>query len=82
MAIVTGGASGIGRAISEELVKRGCEVVIADLQANLAEEIASKLRLSGGKATAVETDVTNYPAMEQLVRETVQRTNRLDHMFI
>ena len=81
VAIVTGGASGIGRAISEELVKRGCEVVIADLQADLAEEIASKLRHSGGKATAVETDVTNYPAMEQLVRETVQRTIRLDYMF-
>jgi NAD(P)-dependent dehydrogenase (short-subunit alcohol dehydrogenase family) len=81
VAIVTGGASGIGRAIVEELVKRGCEVVIADLQADLAEEITSKLRLSGGKATAVETDVTNYPAMEQLVRDTVQRTGRLDYLF-
>jgi NAD(P)-dependent dehydrogenase (short-subunit alcohol dehydrogenase family) len=47
----------------------------------VAEETAAKLRLSGGKATAVETDVTNYPAMEQLVRDTVQRTGRLDYMF-
>jgi NAD(P)-dependent dehydrogenase (short-subunit alcohol dehydrogenase family) len=38
VAIVTGGASGIGRAISEELVKRNCEVVIADLQIELAEK--------------------------------------------
>jgi NAD(P)-dependent dehydrogenase (short-subunit alcohol dehydrogenase family) len=81
VAIVTGGASGIGRAISEELVRRGCEVVIADLQADLAEEIASNLRRSDGKATAVELDVTNYRAMEQLVRDTVQRTGRLDYMF-
>jgi len=81
VAIVTGGASGIGRAVSEELVKRSCEVVIADLQVDLAEEIASKLRLSGGKATAVKVDVTNYSAMDQLVRNTVQRTGRLDYMF-
>jgi NAD(P)-dependent dehydrogenase (short-subunit alcohol dehydrogenase family) len=81
VAIVTGGASGIGRAITGELVKRGCEVVIADRQTDLAEEIASKLRLSGGKATGAAIDVTNYPAMEQLVQETVKRTGRVDYMF-
>lgn len=81
VAVVTGGASGIGRAISEELVKRGCQVVIADLQGDLAEEVASKLRLSDGKATAVKADVANYPAMEQLIRETVERLGRLDYMF-
>ena len=81
VAIVTGGASGIGRAISEELVKRNCEVVIADLQIELAEEIASKLRISGGNATAQKIDVTNYPAMEQLVDSTFQRTGRLDYFF-
>lgn len=81
MAIITGGASGIGRAVSEELVKRGCEVIIADLQGDLSEEIALKLRLSGGKTTAVETDVTSYHALERLVRETVERTGRLDYIF-
>ena len=81
VAIVTGGASGIGRAISEELVKRNCEVVIADLQIELAEEIAAKLRNSGGKATAKKIDVTSYPAMEELVQSTFQRTGRLDYIF-
>lgn len=81
VAIVTGGASGIGRAISEELVKRGCRVVIVDLQGDLAEEVASKLRLSDGKATAVKADVANYSAMEQLIRETVERFGRIDYIF-
>ena len=81
VAIVTGGASGIGQAISEELVKRGCEVVIADRQIDVAEEIASKLCLSGGKATARELDVINSSAVEALVNDTVQRTGRLDYMF-
>lgn len=80
-AIVTGGASGIGRALSEELAKRGCQVVLADLQIELAEEVALRIRSSGGKANALEIDVTDFPAMEQLVQETVQRTGRLDYIF-
>jgi NAD(P)-dependent dehydrogenase (short-subunit alcohol dehydrogenase family) len=80
-AIVTGGASGIGRALAEALAKRGCEVVLADLQIELAKEVASEINVSGGKADAVKIDVTDFPAMQHLVQETVQRTGRLDYMF-
>ena len=80
-AIVTGGASGIGRALAEELARRGCEVFLADLQIDLAEEVASDIQVSGGKAKAVKIDVTDFPAMEQLVQETVKRTGRLDYIF-
>ena len=79
--IVTGGASGIGRALAEELAKCGCEVILVDLQIELAEKVASEIRSSGGKATAVEIDVTDFPAMERLVQETVGRTGRLDYIF-
>lgn len=79
--IVTGGASGIGRALAEGLAKRGCEAVLADLQSGLAEEVASGIRKRGGKATAVKTDVTDYSAMERVVKETVSRSGRLDYMF-
>jgi NAD(P)-dependent dehydrogenase (short-subunit alcohol dehydrogenase family) len=80
-AIVTGGASGIGRALAEELAKRGCEVVLADLQIELAAQAASRINGSGGTATAVEVNVTDFPAMENLVQETIGRTGRLDYMF-
>jgi NAD(P)-dependent dehydrogenase (short-subunit alcohol dehydrogenase family) len=80
-AIVTGGASGIGRALAEELAKRGCEVVLADLQIELADEVASAIHVSGGKAKAVQIDVTDFPSMEHLVQETVRRTGRLDYIF-
>ena len=80
-AIVTGGASGIGRALAKELAKRGCEVVLADLQIELAGEVVSEINASGGKAKAVEIDVTDFSAMEQLVQETVKRTGRLDYIF-
>jgi NAD(P)-dependent dehydrogenase (short-subunit alcohol dehydrogenase family) len=80
-AIVTGGASGIGRALAEELSKCDCEVVLADLQIELAEEVASEIHTSGGKATAIKIDVTDFSAMEQLAQETVSRTGRLDFIF-
>ena len=80
-AIVTGAASGIGRALAGELAKRGCEVVLADLQAALAQEVAAEIRALGGKARAKRIDVTDFPAMKKLVKETVKRFGRLDYIF-
>jgi NAD(P)-dependent dehydrogenase (short-subunit alcohol dehydrogenase family) len=80
-AIVTGAASGIGRALAEELAKRRCEVVLADLQIELAEEVASRIAVSGGKAKAARIDVTEFPALQRLVEESIERTGRLDYMF-
>ncbi len=81
VAIVTGGASGIGRALGEELAKRGCEVVLADLQFELAEEVASGIRDAGGRAEAQKLDVTDFSTVERLIQETAECTGRLDYMF-
>src|SRR6185436_11343349 len=81
VAIVTGGASGIGAALSRDLVSRGAEVVIADLQGELAERIATVLRDSGGRATAFQLDVRDFPAMQRLDEETRRRTGRIEYGF-
>lgn len=80
-AIITGGASGIGRAFGQELAKRGCEVVLADLQVDLAEKTAAAICTTGGKATAAKVDVANFEEIQQLVQQTFDRTGRLDFMF-
>lgn len=80
-AIITGAASGIGRALAEELVARGCEVVLADLQVEQADEVAGALRAGGGRATAARLDVTDHAEFAQLVKDTVARTGRLDYLF-
>ena len=80
-AIVTGGASGIGCALSKELAKRGCEVVLADLQDGMAEEVSREIIETGGKASAKKLDVTDFSGMQKIVEETVHRSGRLDYIF-
>jgi len=81
VAIITGGASGIGRALGEALARRGAHVVLADRQIELAETVAEGIRAKGGRATAAELDVSDFPAIDRLVRETVESLGRLDYMF-
>jgi NAD(P)-dependent dehydrogenase (short-subunit alcohol dehydrogenase family) len=81
VAIVTGGASGIGRAFGEALARRGASVVLADLQAELAEEVATGIRGGGGRAAAAELNVADFAATERLVRQTAELHGRLDYLF-
>jgi NAD(P)-dependent dehydrogenase (short-subunit alcohol dehydrogenase family) len=77
LAIITGGASGIGRAIGEALARRGDEVVLCDRQAELAEEIAGTIRSSGGRASAAELDVRSFGSWESLGK----RYPNADYLF-
>jgi NAD(P)-dependent dehydrogenase (short-subunit alcohol dehydrogenase family) len=81
IAIMTGGASGIGRSMAEELARRGAEVVVADLQEELAAEVAEGIRAAGGAATAARLDVTDAEAFDALVAGTIERAGRLDYLF-
>ena len=81
VALVTGGASGIGRALSEELASRGAEVVLADRQHALAEDVARAIREKGGRATACELDVCDLDAFTRSVDGIVKRTGHVDYLF-
>jgi NADP-dependent 3-hydroxy acid dehydrogenase YdfG len=81
VAIITGGASGIGAALCHELARRGCEVVVADRQEGVAEEVARAIRDRGGKATAHALDVRDLREFQALVQATVVRAHRVDYLF-
>lgn len=81
VAFITGGASGIGRALAEELAARGVDVVLADRQADLAAEVASAIQSAGGKATACALDVRDLAQFQRVVDETVARAGRIDYLF-
>ena len=59
VAVVTGGASGIGRGICRALAEDGAKLVIADIEASRAEEVAKNLQESGAEAIAAACDVTD-----------------------
>jgi NAD(P)-dependent dehydrogenase (short-subunit alcohol dehydrogenase family) len=81
VAIVTGGASGIGRALGEELARRGARVVFADLNAAGATEVAAEITRSGGTAEARPLDVTNAEAVEALIDSVSETHGRIDYLF-
>ena len=57
VAIITGGASGIGRALCEELARTGTIIIAADINLEGAQQVASGIIGNGGKARAEELDV-------------------------
>ena len=85
VAIITGGASGIGRALAEALAGKGAQaVVLVDRQVELAEEVAAGIRARADCNTVVkvyEADVTDYAAVERVVAETHTTYGRLDYIF-
>lgn len=78
VAIVTGAASGIGRAIALDLAKFGAIVAIADTAMGDAERVASEIESAGGKAIAIRTDVTKNEEVEQMVQQTVGKFGKID----
>jgi len=81
VAIVTGGASGIGREVCRVLGESGSTLVVADIDEQGAEATAEAVRGKGGRARAARLDVTRAEAVESLVEETAAVDGRLDFMF-
>lgn len=76
--VVTGGASGIGRATSRAFAAEGAAVVVADRQAAQAELVADEIKAAGGRVIAHEINVTDYAAVQAMVERTVSEFGRLD----
>ncbi len=78
VAVVTGGASGIGLAIVEMFVRNGVNCVIADLDASGGEQAATKLQEAGADCLFVAANVSESGDVRHLVEATVERFGRLD----
>lgn len=78
VAVVTGGASGIGRAVAEVLASAGARVVVGDLDPAGAEETAQSIRDSGGEAVAHTVDVSQRPQIAALIERATSGWGGLD----
>lgn len=81
VAIVTGGASGIGRALCEELGRQGAILIVADIHAHEAEEVASAIHEAGGRAQSERLDVSRADEVHALIEKTAREHGRLDYLF-
>lgn len=80
VAIVTGGGSGFGECISRTYVDQGAKVMVADLDADKAAQVAASLRKDGGEAESCRVDVAVSANMKALVEATLARFGRIDIM--
>ncbi len=78
VALITGGGTGIGAAIAEDLARQGVCVVINGLYLEPLEEISDRIQSQGGMAVAHLADVTDFEAMDRVVQQTMNQFGRLD----
>jgi NAD(P)-dependent dehydrogenase (short-subunit alcohol dehydrogenase family) len=78
VAIVTGGAGGIGAATARAMASEGASVVIVDIDAARAEQVAQGIAASNGTAFSVSADLSEETGVEAAIRATVTRYGRLD----
>ncbi|MFA7588492.1 MAG: SDR family NAD(P)-dependent oxidoreductase, partial [Novosphingobium sp.] len=78
VAIITGGAAGIGEVCCETFAKAGAALVIADYDGNGARAVADRLIAAGAQAAAIEVDVSNEQACAKMVELAEERFGGLD----
>ena len=81
VALITGAGGGIGRAGAVAFVREGAAVVVAEIDAERGKETARLARETGGRATFVQTDVTQPEAVEAAVAAALREYGRLDVMY-
>ena len=78
VAIVTGGAAGIGRASCLALAKKSAAVAVVDIQIDQTEQIAAEIEARGGKAIAIQADVSQELEVENAVQQTKSAFGAID----
>jgi NAD(P)-dependent dehydrogenase (short-subunit alcohol dehydrogenase family) len=78
VAIVTGGGFGIGRGIALRFAQEGAQVVIAEIIPERGRATVAMIEAAGGRAVAIDTDVSQRPQVEAMVQQTVERFGGID----
>ena len=78
VALVTGAAQGIGKAIALLLARNGADLVVSDINLEKAEETAKEIRAMGPKAVAVKVDVANLSDVDQMVTGILEKLAKID----
>jgi 3-oxoacyl-[acyl-carrier protein] reductase len=78
VALITGGAQGIGKAVALLLARNGADLVISDINLAKAQETAKEVQANGRKALALKVDVANLEDVEQMVQTVLEEFHQID----
>ena len=78
VAIITGGGTGIGRAISFAFAREGAMVAVAARNLPRLEETVKAIKAKGGRAIAIQTDITDHEQIKKMVARTIDEFKQID----
>lgn len=78
VALVTGGAQGIGKAICMELAKEGAEIIVSDINLEAADATVSELKASGTKASSLKLNVADAAEVDAAIKSAFSKAGRID----
>ncbi len=78
VAIITGSAKGMGRGMALKFAGEGCDIVVADVDSEGAQQVADEIRAGGRKAIAVKVDITSGVEIKSLVEQSVRNFGKID----
>lgn len=81
IALITGAASGLGKASAERLAQEGATVILSDISTEAGRTVAKSITASGGEAIFLEHDTSSEEAWDSVTAEVVSRYGRLDVLF-
>ena len=76
--LITGASSGIGKSTAEAFAAKGANVVVAARRKEELDSLVASIETNGGKASAIQTDVSNSKSVEEMVAHTIKTFGRLD----
>jgi 3-oxoacyl-[acyl-carrier protein] reductase len=78
VAIITGGGRGIGRVFALRFAEEGAKLLLPDISLERAEDAAKEIRAKGGEAVAIETDISDEKATQQMAEKVMQQYGKVD----
>jgi NAD(P)-dependent dehydrogenase (short-subunit alcohol dehydrogenase family) len=78
VAVISGSANGMGKAMAFKFAAEGCKIVVADLKFDQAQKVAQDIRAGGGQAIAVKTDISVSKEIRSLITESVEKFGKID----
>jgi len=78
VAVITGSASGMGKAMALKFAGEGCNIVVNDIQLEKAQEVAETIKAGGRDAVAVKADVSDSDDIKSLIKQAVEKFGKID----